>query len=134
MQLKNKGKYILLLNIHGLIRGKELELGRDADTGGQTKYVLDLARALGEHKEVDQVDLITREVKDKNCSADYAKHEEVISDNVRIVRIKAGPDEYIRKELLWDYLDNFMDNLTNWLKIRKDCLILYIVIMQMGDM
>jgi sucrose-phosphate synthase len=27
--------YVLLLSIHGLIRGHEL--GRDADTGGQTK-------------------------------------------------------------------------------------------------
>ena len=29
--------HILLLSIHGLIRGRELELGRDSDTGGQTK-------------------------------------------------------------------------------------------------
>ena len=40
--------YILLLSIHGLIRGHELELGRDADTGGQTLYVVDLARALAQ--------------------------------------------------------------------------------------
>ena len=26
---------ILLISIHGLIRGQDLELGRDADTGGQ---------------------------------------------------------------------------------------------------
>ena len=32
--------YILLLSIHGLIRGIEIELGRDADTGGQVKYVV----------------------------------------------------------------------------------------------
>ena len=31
---------ILLISIHGLIRGQDLELGRDADTGGQTKYVV----------------------------------------------------------------------------------------------
>ena len=39
-------QYLLLISIHGLIRGHDLELGRDADTGGQTKYVLDLARSL----------------------------------------------------------------------------------------
>ena len=43
------GKYLLLISVHGLIRGHDLELGRDADTGGQTKYVVDLARALGRH-------------------------------------------------------------------------------------
>ena len=45
---ESKKHYILLISVHGLIRGQELELGRDADTGGQTKYVLDLARSLAE--------------------------------------------------------------------------------------
>ena len=26
--------YIVLISVHGLIRGNDLELGRDADTGG----------------------------------------------------------------------------------------------------
>jgi sucrose-phosphate synthase len=56
--------YILMLSIHGLIRGHDLELGRDADTGGQTKYVVDLARALGERADVSRVDLVTRRVVD----------------------------------------------------------------------
>jgi len=29
-----KGLYIQLISIHGLIRGEDPELGRDADTGG----------------------------------------------------------------------------------------------------
>ena len=29
--------YPLLISVHGLIRGHDLELGRDSDTGGQTK-------------------------------------------------------------------------------------------------
>ena len=32
----------LHLHLHGLIRSKNLELGRDADTGGQTQYVLEM--------------------------------------------------------------------------------------------
>lgn len=28
------GYYIVLISVHGLIRGDDLELGRDADTGG----------------------------------------------------------------------------------------------------
>ena len=43
--------HILLLSIHGLIRGHDLELGRDPDTGGQTKYVLDLTLALAARPE-----------------------------------------------------------------------------------
>ena len=41
--------YILLVNVHGLMRGNNLELGRDEDTGGQTLYVTELAQALGKH-------------------------------------------------------------------------------------
>ena len=64
MGKNKKEKYLLLVSIHGLIRGHDLELGRDADTGGQTKYVVDLARALAERSDVDHVvnlfNLITR--------------------------------------------------------------------------
>ena len=48
-----KPLYIVLISVHGLIRGHDLELGRDADTGGQVKYVVELARALGEHADVE---------------------------------------------------------------------------------
>lgn len=108
-------QHLLLISIHGLIRGHDLELGRDADTGGQTKYVVDLARALAERKDVRQVDLVTRRVVDPSVSADYAAPVEALSDKARIVRIDAGPEEYLAKEQLWDHLDSFMDNLTNWL-------------------
>src|SRR6185436_12899899 len=47
------GKYLLLLSVHGLVRGTNIELGRDADTGGQVKYVVELARALGADPRVD---------------------------------------------------------------------------------
>ena len=46
----------LHLHLHGLIRSKNLELGRDSDTGGQTKYVLELAKSLANNPEVAQVD------------------------------------------------------------------------------
>ncbi|MEM9658644.1 MAG: hypothetical protein AAF961_09815, partial [Planctomycetota bacterium] len=37
---RSKNLKISLISLHGLIRGREPELGRDADTGGQIKYVL----------------------------------------------------------------------------------------------
>mgnify|MGYP001818456932 FL=1 len=112
---KKNGLYLVLISIHGLIRGHDLELGRDADTGGQTKYVIDLARALAEHEDIERVDLVTRRVIDESVSDDYAAPLEQLSECARIVRIDAGPDEYIAKEQLWDHLDSYMDNLTNWL-------------------
>ncbi len=116
---KQTGKlYIALLSIHGLIRGKDLELGRDADTGGQTLYVLELAQALARHTDVGRVDLITRRVVDQQVAADYAQPEERLSENLRIVRIDAGPDEYIAKEQLWDHLDGFSDNVDCYFRMQ----------------
>lgn len=103
------GLYLQLFSIHGLIRSHNLELGRDADTGGQTKYMVELCRALGEHPEIERVDLFTRLIEDKRVSRDYAEPLEPINDKARIVRVKAGPKRYIRKELLWPYLDEFVE-------------------------
>tara|TARA_R110002110_G_scaffold362241_1_gene572043 strand:- start:124222 stop:126363 length:2142 start_codon:yes stop_codon:yes gene_type:complete len=109
------GLYICLISIHGLIRGDDPELGRDADTGGQTKYVLDLARALAAQSGVSQVDLVTRRIPDSAVSDDYSRMVEPLCEGARIVRIDCGPDEYLPKERLWDYLDSFSDNLLLWL-------------------
>ncbi len=116
MKTHTDGLYIILLSIHGLIRGDNLELGCDADTGGQTLYVLELARALSCHDDVGRVDLITRQIIDTSVSEDYARDVETLSDTLQIVRINAGPDEYIPKEQLWDHLNTFADNLAETLK------------------
>lgn len=105
-----QGLYLLLISVHGLIRGPNLELGRDADTGGQTLYVVELARALAELPGVARVDLMTRRVADPQVGPDYAQPVEALSPKARIVRIDAGPEGYIRKEELWDHLDSFADN------------------------
>ena len=108
--------YICMLSLHGLIRSRDLELGRDPDTGGQTKYVVDLCRALSRHPDVTGVDLVTRLIRDPAVGPDYAAPAEPLGDSARIVRIACGPDEYIPKEQLWDHLDSFTDNLVEWLQ------------------
>jgi len=120
MSKTNDGLYIVLLSIHGLIRWHNLELGRDADTGGQTLYVVELAQALARQKGVGRVDLVTQRVVDDNISSDYAKPIEKLSDNLRIVRIDAGPEAYLAKEELWDHLDFFADNLVVFFR-DNDC-------------
>ena len=110
--------YIVLISIHGLIRGHNLELGHDADTGGQTKYVVELARALGAHHEVGHVDLLTRRVVDPSVSEDYAQPFEKLGDKVQIVRIDCGEAMYLPKEQLWDCLDNFADSVLDYLKLQ----------------
>ena len=108
--------HIVLLSIHGLIRGHDLELGRDADTGGQTLYVVELARALGRDRRVARVELLTRQVVDPLVSSDYGRAFEPLGEKVRIVRLPCGPEGYLPKEQLWDCLDNFVDNALDYLR------------------
>ncbi len=116
---KQPGIYIVLLSIHGLIRGENLELGRDADTGGQTKYVVELARALGQHPHVARVDLVTRLIADSQVDDDYAAPVERLSSKAQIIRINSGEEGYRPKEELWDCLDNFSDNLLSYLNDQE---------------
>lgn len=111
--------YIFMASVHGLVRGKDMELGRDADTGGQVTYVVELARALGRHPKVDRVDLLTRQIEDPAVSDDYFVAEEILGENARIVRLPFGPKRYLRKELLWNHLDQLVDRCLAYLRRQK---------------
>lgn len=100
---------IALISLHGLIRGHEPELGRDADTGGQIKYVLELAQELGTRDDVDCVELITRQIFDDKVGPDYAQVEESIGPKAKIIRLPFGPKRYLKKEALWPFLEMFVD-------------------------
>ena len=108
--------YVLMLSVHGLMRGHDLELGRDADTGGQTLYVIELARALGRHPRVAQVDVLTRLIDDPAVSPDYAAPIEMLGERARLVRLPFGPRRYLRKESLWNHLDQLVDRTISHLR------------------
>ena len=110
---------IAMFSIHGLLRAKEPELGRDADTGGQIVYILEMARALSERKDVDKVYIFTRLVDAPNISCDYKKPLEHVNDKCRIVRIPFGPKRYLKKESLWPYIPTFVDNCISYFRKHK---------------
>ncbi|MBW3042974.1 HAD family hydrolase [Prochlorococcus marinus] len=114
------GLRLLHLNLHGLIRSHDLELGRDSDTGGQTLYVLELVKGLAARPEVDKVQLFTRLIHDRRVSTDYAKPVEKISSCAEIIRLPFGPKRYVRKELLWPYLDDLADQIVQRLQQDKN--------------
>ncbi|XP_057510937.1 probable sucrose-phosphate synthase 1 isoform X1 [Actinidia eriantha] len=123
-QQKEKKLYIVLISLHGLIRGENMELGRDSDTGGQVKYVIELARALGAMPGVYRVDLLTRQVSAPDVDWSYGEPTEMLnprssendmketgeSSGAYIIRIPFGPkDKYIPKEFLWPHISEFVD-------------------------
>ena len=110
---------VQLFSLHGLIRSKNQEMGRDADTGGQVKYVLELGTALSSREDIGQVDLFTRLIGDKRVSSDYSEPIETVNDKFRIIRIQCGGRKYMRKELLWPHLDEYVDKTIKFIKRNK---------------
>ena len=108
--------YIQMFSIHGLLRSESMELGRDADTGGQINYVIELCRHLSQAEAVERVDLFTRLIVDKTVSQDYAQPIEKVNKKFRIVRIQCGGRKYFRKELLWPHLDEYIDKTIKFIK------------------
>ena len=116
---QEKPLYILMLSLHGLLRAENLELGKDSDTGGQIKYVIELATQLAQHREIEKVDVITRLIEDEDVSDDYAQPSATIAKQCHLVRIPFGPKRYLRKESLWPHLDQAVDKCLNYIRQQE---------------
>jgi len=79
------------------------ELGTP-DSGGQCVYEKELAKHLSFLDGVDEVIVFTRWYRGKNLF-------DSIDSKVKVLRIPAGPEEFIRKEKLSPYLDEFSERL-----------------------
>jgi len=101
----SKIKRIAMLSVHGYFDPVPI-LGA-TDTGGQVVYVLELAKALAELG--PKVDIYTRRFGDRS-------EVEAVDDDVRVIRIKAGNNEFIRKEDLFPHLDELADNMAAYIE------------------
>lgn len=110
---------ISIINIHGLLKGSGLEIGRDADNGGQTKYVFELAEFLSQHPDVEYVDLFTRLIDDPALSAEYAVPVEAVNEKLDIRRISFLGKKYKAKEQLWEGLDTFVSGIMQHIKTHN---------------
>ena len=115
-----KEYYIQLFSPHGLIRFNDPEIGRDKDTGGQVKYVLELLENLSHHPQVRKVDLFTRRIIDRRVSASYEREVEIVNEKARIVRMSCGGHSYRPKETFWDHLDEFIDKTIRFIDQEAD--------------
>jgi sucrose-phosphate synthase len=115
-----KEYYIQLFSPHGLIRFNDPEIGRDKDTGGQVKYVLELLENLSKHPQVRKIDLFTRRIVDKRVSSSYEKEIETVNEKARIVRMSCGGNTYRPKETLWEHLDEFVDKTIRFIEKEDD--------------
>ena len=106
-----KIRNICMLSTHGYIDPIP-QLGR-TDTGGQVVYVLQLAKALTKSK--IKVDIYTRWF-------DFTKNQiDSVLDypDVRIIRIPAGPEKFIRKEDIYDVLPELAENMIKFIRTNN---------------
>jgi glycosyltransferase involved in cell wall biosynthesis len=97
---------IMMISIHG---DPSAEIGSE-EQGGQPIYIRDICRLLSENY---QIDIFTRK---KNKS-----EEEIIElfSDVNVIRVEAGPAEFVPKEEIYLHLNEFFMNTTRWVEKNK---------------
>lgn len=80
------------------------------DTGGQTLYVLELAKALG--KKGIKVDIFVRKFDDY-------PDEEQVWENVRIVRIPCGNNHFVQKERMYELMPEMVENIMLYIEKKR---------------
>ncbi|MCF7925036.1 MAG: glycosyltransferase [Candidatus Izimaplasma sp.] len=101
---------ILFLNPQGNFDQNDSYWTEHPDFGGQLVYVKEIASEmskLGHH-----VDIVTRQIID----SDWPEFNDTLDsykelDHLRIVRIPCGPKHFLRKELLWEHIEEWVDNI-----------------------
>ncbi len=106
--------HILFLNPQGNFDQKDSHLTEHADFGGQLVYVKEISKALVEQYPGLNVDIITRRFTGTGWSNEFGKEISYYpgtSRRLRIVRISCGNDSFLRKELLWQHIPEWTDNI-----------------------
>jgi mannosylfructose-phosphate synthase len=98
-------KRIAMISTHGYVAA-EPPLGAP-DTGGQVVYVLELSKVLG--RLGYHVDIFTRQFEEQSAL-------ERVDENVQIIRIPCGGSQFITKEYMVDYIDEWAANALQFIK------------------
>jgi len=95
-------QHIALISVHG---DPAIEIGKE-EAGGQNVYVRKVGEALA--KQGWQVDMFTRKVSPELPS--IVQH----SDNCRTIRLVAGPEKFIPRDNLFEYLPTVVEQILNF--------------------
>ena len=105
--MPDKIKHVAMLSTHGYFDPVP-QLGQ-TDTGGQVVYVLELAKALAAAGCI--TDIYTRWFDRSKPQVDLVPGH----PHVRVIRIPAGPWEFIPKEVIYDVLPELSANMTTFI-------------------
>lgn len=95
--------HVAFLNPQGNFDADDSYWTEHPDFGGQLVYVKSVALAMGDRGH--HVDILTRQIVDEDWP-EFSERFDAYpgAHHVRIVRLPAGPDAFLRKELLWPHL------------------------------
>ena len=95
--------HIGFLNPQGNFDPGDSHLSEHPDFGGQLTYVKQVALEMA--RKGHKVDILTRQIIDPDWP-EFAEPFDAYPgvDNVRIIRLPAGPQQFLSKELLWPHL------------------------------
>ena len=104
---------ILFLNPQGNFDQNDSYWTEHPDFGGQLVYVKEIAANIA--KLGHQVDIVTRRFDDDSIVG-FQKPIDYYDGvrNLRIVRISCGPNRFLIKEELWEYLNEWVDNIVDF--------------------
>jgi D-inositol-3-phosphate glycosyltransferase len=99
----SKKRNILMLSIHG---DPATKIGSE-EQGGQPIYIKDVCRLLSRHYNIDVFTRLKSESEEERVK---------LFPNVNVIRIKAGPVEFVPKEKIYIYLNEFFMNTVRWIE------------------
>jgi sucrose-phosphate synthase len=106
--------HIVFLNPQGNFDQNDSHMTEHPDFGGQLIYVKEVSMALADMGHT--VDIVTRRIQDPKWPEfdkdidSYKGYEDIL----RIVRIPFGGNTFLRKELLWEHLDEFTNGILSF--------------------
>lgn len=103
--------HVIFLNPQGNFDQNDSHMTEHPDFGGQLIYVKELCEALSATG--TKVDIVTRRIIDPDWPefSNTLDYYDDFPGNPRIVRIACGGTGFLDKELLWEHLDEFTDNI-----------------------
>ncbi|MCF8009119.1 MAG: glycosyltransferase [Halanaerobiales bacterium] len=105
--------HVAFLNPQGNFDKNNSYWSEHPDFGGQLVYVKEVSLALASMGIT--VDILTRQIKDENWPEFSAKIEQYPeSENVKIVRLPFGGNQFLNKELLWPYINDYVDQIIKY--------------------
>ena len=104
-QIQMNKRNIMMISIHG---DPTAEIGSE-EQGGQPIYIKDICRLLSRDF---QIDIFTR----KNA---FDENIVELFPGVNVIKVEAGPVEFIPKEEIYLYLNEFFMNTSRWIEKNK---------------